>query len=64
MFHHHYMNSYVFVKKSSLLLAGLAAACLVGYHFYKYHRKEIKTGIEDLTDDVAEVQKGGKILFT
>ncbi|MDL2219845.1 hypothetical protein LJC04_05915 [Ruminococcaceae bacterium OttesenSCG-928-O06] len=57
------MFGYVFVKKSTLMLAGaacLVAAGLVGYHFYHYHRAGIKAGAEMLADEAKGAVKEGK----
>ena len=59
MFANRYMHRYVLMKKSTLALAALAAAGLVGYHFYKYHREEIKQNVDQITDDVGDTAKKG-----
>lgn len=59
MFRHPMMGNYVLMKKSTLLLAAAAAAGLVGFHYYKRHRTEVKNDISNLADDVAEVAKKG-----
>lgn len=59
MFGNHYMHRYVLMKKSTLFFAGLAAAGLVGYHFYKYHHEAVKKGVDQIADDVSDVAKKG-----
>lgn len=59
MLGHHFMHNYVLIKKSSLLFAGLAAAGLVGYHFYRHHHAALKKDVEQLADDVAGAAKAG-----
>jgi len=49
------MSQYLLVRKSTLLLLGLAAAGVAGYCYYKRHRKALKAEAEQMAEDVTEM---------
>lgn len=56
MFKHHMINRYMLVRKRTLLMAGLAAAGLMGYRYYKHHHNGAKENMDRITDDVTSAK--------